>query len=193
MRISEAAIALSGKRREVKLDPFRGVHGGALHPHGVGPTPEQLRGMALDQGSIISSSIPGPLQSWSSYNPAAITNWAYNNLTSGFAEGTVFLGYPTLAAMAQRAEYMNISTACQSSPRRRRRASRNRRGNLAGTSSRSEAAPIRIGKTGPLDLAWKPPSRGGGGLESTEENTQGEHMRWVVPQATKTIVHRSKI
>ena len=33
--------------------------------------------------------------------------------------------------------------ACQSSPRRRRRAGRNRRGNSAGTSRRSEAAPIR--------------------------------------------------
>jgi hypothetical protein len=33
--------------------------------------------------------------------------------------------------------------ACQSSPHRRRRAGRNRRGNSAGTSRRSEAAPIR--------------------------------------------------
>ena len=33
--------------------------------------------------------------------------------------------------------------ACQSSPRRRRRAGRNRRGNSASTSRRSEAAPIR--------------------------------------------------
>jgi hypothetical protein len=34
-----------------------------------------------------------------------------NNLASGFAEGTIFLGYPTLAVMAQRAEYMNMSTS----------------------------------------------------------------------------------
>jgi hypothetical protein len=101
MRISEAALAY-GKKREVKLDPFRGVHS-ALHPPGVGPTPEQLRETALDQGSIISSATPPPLQGWSGYNPAAITGWAFNNLASGFAEGTVFLGYPTLAVMAQRA------------------------------------------------------------------------------------------
>jgi hypothetical protein len=45
--------------------------------------------MALDQGSIISSAIPSPLQGWSGYNPAGITAWAYNNLASGFAEGTM--------------------------------------------------------------------------------------------------------
>jgi uncharacterized protein len=65
--------------------------------------------MALDQGSIISSATP-PLQNWGGYNPA-ITGWAYNNLASGFAEGTIFLGYSTLAVMAQRAEYMNMSTS----------------------------------------------------------------------------------
>jgi hypothetical protein len=63
MRISEAALALS-KKREFKLDPFKGVHS-SLHPPGVGPTPDQLRQMALDQGSIISSATPPPLQGWS--------------------------------------------------------------------------------------------------------------------------------
>ena len=80
MRISEAALSI-GKKREVKLDPFRGIHG-SLHPPGVGPTPDQLREMALDQGSIISSATPPPLQGWAGYNPLGITGWAYNNLTS---------------------------------------------------------------------------------------------------------------
>ncbi len=72
---------------------------GNLHPFA---TPE----IAADQASIISSAIGGPSASagWSSMSAWA---WGQYELSS-YAEGQMFLGYPILALMAQRAEYQNI-------------------------------------------------------------------------------------
>jgi uncharacterized protein len=38
---------------------------------------------------------------------AGTSGWSYGGLSSAIAEGQIFLGYPTLAALMQRVEYMN--------------------------------------------------------------------------------------
>jgi uncharacterized protein len=35
------------------------------------------------------------------------SGWSYGGLGSAYAEGQIFLGYPVLAALMQRVEYMN--------------------------------------------------------------------------------------
>jgi len=66
-------------------DPFKPyVHDQALHPPGVT--------MAMDDA-------------YNSFSPTA--GWSVRSLGSAIAEGQVFLGYPTLAALLQRVEYMN--------------------------------------------------------------------------------------
>ena len=51
------------------------------------------------------------------------------------------------------------SCACQSSPHRRRRAGRNRRGNSAGTSRRSDGGPLKFGSVRFLIRTYLGPSR----------------------------------
>src|SRR5271167_121493 len=81
MRISPN-VALRAESR-VRENPFQlSKQLTALHPPGVG--------MALDDGAYTSLS--------------GFSNWSYNNFASMAAEGQIFLGYPTLAAMGQRNE-----------------------------------------------------------------------------------------
>src|SRR5271166_1389989 len=81
MRISPN-VALRAESR-VRENPFQlSKQLTALHPPGVG--------MAMDDGAYTSLS--------------GFSNWSYNNFASMAAEGQIFLGYPTLAAMGQRNE-----------------------------------------------------------------------------------------
>jgi hypothetical protein len=77
--------AVDARSRRRAIDPFMPVN---LHP--------QMRGspaMAMDQ------------------NEQSVSAWAFGNLNqlvSAFAEGQMFLGFPTLEAMAQRAVTMRV-------------------------------------------------------------------------------------
>ncbi len=80
-----------------KLKSFDPFTPGDLHPFRV---PE----IAADQASVNSSAIGGP-----SSSTGFVSSWAYGQYEmSAYLEGQVFLGYPTLALMSQRAEYQNM-------------------------------------------------------------------------------------
>ena len=83
MKISPG-VGRSGASKAVE-NPFK-IHRQLtqLHPPGVG--------MAMDDGQY---------QSLSGYS-----NWSYSNFADAAAEGMIFLGFPTLAALAQRNENM---------------------------------------------------------------------------------------
>ncbi len=89
LRISEYAANRAVAPREARLDPFTASHR-ALHPPGVGKPPAP--GLAMDDA-------------YSEF--AGTSGWSYGGLSSAIAEGQIFLGYPTLAALMQRVEYMN--------------------------------------------------------------------------------------
>jgi hypothetical protein len=73
----------------------------------------------LDQGSIISSSTLGPLPAGAAETRSASPAGGIVTSPPAFAEVTIFLGYPTLAVMAQRAEHMNMSTSLADDQKRK--------------------------------------------------------------------------
>ena len=77
-------------RPVTNVNPFE-IDLSKLHPPGVRGLGEE--GMALDNAYL------------SEFGNAS--GWSYNALGSAIAEGQVFLGYPTLAALMQRVEYIN--------------------------------------------------------------------------------------
>jgi uncharacterized protein len=81
MRIAESNVFRL--RPQQGADPFAAVPR-LLHPPGVG--------LAMDDA-------------FSEFGTTA--GWSYGGLSAAIAEGQIFLGYPTLAAMLQRVEYMN--------------------------------------------------------------------------------------
>ena len=70
----------------VRLNPFEGTPK-SLHPPGVG-----VPSLAMDDALSAFQQTSG---------------WSYGGLGSAYAEGQIFLGYPVLAALMQRVEYMN--------------------------------------------------------------------------------------
>ena len=87
-------------------NPFAPAAG--LHPFAA---PE----IVGDAASITSSSIGGPSLSagWGS-----MSGWAFSQFEmSAYAEGQVFMGFPMLAIMSQRAEYQNIVKTIAVRPR----------------------------------------------------------------------------
>ena len=68
------------------VNPFEGTPK-SLHPPGVG-----MPSMAMDDVITAFQQTSG---------------WSYGGLGSAYAEGQIFLGYPVLAALMQRVEYMN--------------------------------------------------------------------------------------
>jgi uncharacterized protein len=88
MRISERAMDGRHSRPAPQPNPFQ-IDLSKLHPAGVVPPEAKL---AMD--SI-----------YSEFGTTA--GWSYGGLSAAIAEGQVFLGYPTLAALMQRVEYLN--------------------------------------------------------------------------------------
>lgn len=82
--ISDAALARFRARPRVFSDPFRP----AEPPPGVVP---HGHGLAMDE------------------NISSFTGWAGSAISSIIAEGEIFLGFPYLAELSQRAEYRTIS------------------------------------------------------------------------------------
>jgi phage-related protein (TIGR01555 family) len=95
-RISHVTLARARARGpaltydEIKRDPFAVPE----HPPGVAPAAR----LAQDEESFAGSLVPGAL-AWA----------ASNQISSAFAEGTAFLGYPYLSVLAQRAEYRVVT------------------------------------------------------------------------------------
>lgn len=90
IRISERAMQGVSMRLPEPVNPFQ-VDPSKLHPPGVRGVDE--KGMALDNAYL------------SDFSNSA--GWSYGALRGAIAEGQIFLGYPTLAALMQRVEYIN--------------------------------------------------------------------------------------
>jgi uncharacterized protein len=80
-RYAEAAARARAKPTAGPVNPFKP----AQHPPGVAPP-----GMAMDEGLSETGA------------------WAFNQFTSRYAEGQMFLGYAVLSELAQRPEYRRI-------------------------------------------------------------------------------------
>jgi hypothetical protein len=89
MRISQRVLDDGRHGRPApQPNPFQ-IDLSKLHPAGVVPPEAKL---AMD--SI-----------YSEFGTTA--GWSYGGLSAAIAEGQIFLGYPTLAALMQRVEYLN--------------------------------------------------------------------------------------
>src|SRR6202521_4216473 len=82
LKISDTALVIAGAR------PAKNPFAPPTFPPGVIPK-EYAAGMAMDEDPNIS----------------AFVSWASSSFGSAFAEGIIFLGYPYLTELAQRAEY----------------------------------------------------------------------------------------